>query len=223
MTCIDIYIDIETVARPIEFARDYLAEVEAKARDELKLESAIQERIVRAKSKWGLALDGFEIACVGVAAQDLHLCFPTDVSIEAPTEKHTLEQLVAFLSQFEMNLHRLIGYNLKAFDLPRIAIALARHGLEWPLAVLPGSSYGSERVLDLMNDPNGKAMGIFGSTPSLDAYSRAYGLGVKQFNAKKTTEMWLTVEGRQQLMAGCMWDIERTMLLHKKFQLMYHI
>lgn len=208
-----IVIDCETVAGPL--SAQERAEAEADIRSELVQEKAIQARL--SKLDTGGALDHSRARIVSIA---MYSCITDETySVSDDSEAIVMAWFVKTMHDFaEIGLpnHRFAGFNILAFDLPLIAIALKRNGL-----ALPGKRIGKWDCVDMMREPFGK---YWGNKP-LNYYLRCFGIPAKTADGSEVHEMWLQdcANNTKNVEEYCRQDVDRERQLYEALSGMYQL
>ena len=148
------------------------------------------------------ALDAIsgQVLCIGYRIehdQPAVLCSDTDGEIAM------LRQWWAALNDFERQ-PKLIGFNIKAFDLPFLIRRSWRHRLTVPYWLRQGR-YWNDLIVDLREVWQ---LGDSRAHGSLATISRHLGLGEKAGNGAMFSEMWNT--DRQAAVNYCLRDVQLT-------------
>jgi hypothetical protein len=122
---------------------------------------------------------------------------------DADGEAAMLRQWWALLNYYERN-PMLIGFNIKAFDLPFLVKRSWRHRVDVPYWLRNGR-YWAETVVDLREVWQ---LGDSRATGSLGAISRHLGLGEKSGSGAEFNLLWNT--DRQAAIDYCLQDVELT-------------
>ena len=145
------------------------------------------------------ALSG-QVLCIGyrVDHQEQNI-----LCADADGEVHLLRQWWALINYYERQ-PKLIGFNIKAFDLPFLIKRSWRHRIMPPYWLRQGR-YWSELVVDLREVWQ---LGDHRAHGSLGAISRHLGLGDKAGNGAHFHELFRT--DREAAIAYCLRDVELT-------------
>jgi hypothetical protein len=207
----NIVIDVETFALPA--SQEYLKEQEKIIREELVQERAIQARLEKIKNNGALDLARAQIVAVAIASDESDRI----ASISSNDEEQIAHWLFITIEHLhaETNLDlRFVGFNIIGFDLPMLSVLMARYELPLPFPL-------SQRkdVLDLMQEPFGRAIGM----KPLSWYLQAYGLEAKSASGSEVHEMWLAdvASGSTNVEQYCRKDVELEMQLFKKMSMFY--
>jgi len=110
-------------------------------------------------------------------------------------------------------IHRLIGFNIKLFDLPFLIRRSWKHGIPVPYPIRDGK-WWSKEIIDLRDEWQ---LGDRTVRGSLDAISKFLGTGEKIGDGKDFAR--LLEEDREQAIAYLRHDLELTRLMAKRFGL----
>ncbi len=128
------------------------AKIEAPSnyKDEMKKAAYVGERQQQLRDKIALSSRCAMLACVGLMLQDDDT--PTVLANDELTrdgEKHMLRQLAEVWPE---SPGCIVGFNVRDFDVPLLAVRLAIHGLELPWLPMPRNYRQVVELRDLFND-----------------------------------------------------------------------
>lgn len=145
------------------------------------------------------ALSG-RVLCIGYRIErDIPAVLCSDVDGEAEMLKQWWKAITTFDRQ-----PRLIGFNIKAFDLPFLIRRSWKHRIEVPYW-LRGGRYWNDLIVDLRDVWQ---LGDNRAHGSLASISRHLGLGEKAGNGAMFSELWQT--DREAAINYCLRDVQLT-------------
>jgi len=145
------------------------------------------------------ALSG-QILCIGYRIEREE---PSVLCSDADGEAAMLRQWWKLLTDFERT-PRLVGFNIKPFDLPFLVKRSWKHRIQIPYWLRQGR-YWNDLVVDLREVWQ---LGDSRAHGSLAAISRHLGLGEKAGNGAMFSELWQT--NRQAAIDYCLQDVKLT-------------
>lgn len=145
------------------------------------------------------ALSG-QILCIGYRIEREE---PSVLCSDADGEAAMLRQWWKLLTDFERT-PRLVGFNVKPFDLPFLVKRSWKHRIQIPYWLRQGR-YWNDLVVDLREVWQ---LGDSRAHGSLAAISRHLGLGEKSGNGAMFSELWQT--NRQAAIDYCLQDVKLT-------------
>ena len=145
------------------------------------------------------ALSG-QILCIGYRIEREE---PSVLCSDADGEAAMLRQWWKLLTDFERT-PRLVGFNIKPFDLPFLVKRSWKHRIQIPYWLRQGR-YWNDLVVDLREVWQ---LGDSRAHGSLAAISRHLGLGEKSGNGAMFSELWQT--NRQAAIDYCLQDVKLT-------------
>jgi hypothetical protein len=204
----NIYFDIETGPLPLaELNIPAFNPADVKLGN-IKNPDLIAEKLQKAEESHtadyirNAALDALsgQVLCIGyrVDHQEQNI-----LCADADGEAHLLRQWWALLNYYERQ-PQLIGFNIKAFDLPFLIKRSWRHKIMPPYWLRNGR-YWSELVVDLREVWQ---LGDNRAHGSLASISRHLGLGEKSGNGADFSLLWNT--DRQAAISYCLQDVKLT-------------
>jgi hypothetical protein len=203
-----IIFDIETVVREIPPA---IAEAKMKKlRNRFVKEDVIQENFEEWKSDtWAFQPGGSKPIAIGVGIEGVD-----GVLFEAMASDDEVELATWFLKILKtFPLHKLVGFNVKKFDLPQLMVSMAKAN------VAINQRYGRYDVIDLMKEPYGHDVGMF----SLDYYATIFGLPTHEEDGSMVAGMWEEdkKDGGTRVKDYCLKDVQLTKSLFDVFRLFH--
>lgn len=204
-----LVIDIETIRR--ELSEEEVANIRAsikpdsRMKDPVKIEADIDKKFGIKMDK--LALDPFYNQIVAISAR--YHGAGTAVRFDKCTDRedNLISEFVAWVAQLKDAKHEIypfVGVNIIGFDLPTIALHIAKFGID-PLGIdLMPSKYNRKRVIDLMT--------LFdGNWKSTDALADYFGIDTSDnpITGADVQECW--DDGSHDLIARhCKEDVDTT-------------
>lgn len=195
-----IVLDVETLARPREELEKIMPEFEppGNVKDPAKVAAAIAEKREKWIEKAALDATTGTIAIIGMLTPDGAVMLRADVRSEADMLKQF------WMTQASANFNVIVGHNLRNFDMPFIIRRSFVHGIGLPFGVLHKGRL-TEKFVDTTEL---WGAGERNATISLDALSRALGVGEKTGSGADFGALWEA--DKDKAVEYCANDLELT-------------
>lgn len=207
-----IVLDIETLAKPV--SEEAKAEKLSELNKKYKTPSVIEEHLAEWTDKQKFKPEGAELLCVGLGTlpddDELPLYNVGAMASDNPAEP--LKWFVEYMNEHATLGHKIVGFNVKAFDLPILALALHRHGLRLKRPL------GRYDIIDLCDNYSPFAH------RSLKQLSKLFGLpGDHSKSGALVADMWECdmQTGSRNVEHYCKEDVVRTGELYRALNRMY--
>lgn len=204
-----IIFDIETVVRDVP---PNIAEAKMKSlRNRFVKEEVIQKNFDEWKSDtWMFQPGGSKPIALGVYVESERAA-PFYESWASDDELELAMHFLAAIDSFP--LAKLVGFNIKKFDLPQLMVSIAK------ASIFPPSRFGRYDIIDLMKEPYGYDVGMF----SLDYYATIFGLPTHEEDGSMVASMWAEdkKDGGTRVKDYCLKDVQLTKALFDKYRLFH--
>ncbi len=204
-----IIFDVETIVREIP---QNIAEAKMKSlRSRFVKEEVIQRNFEEWKTDtWVFQPGGSQPIAVGVCIETTGI----DPLYDVKTSDDEVELARWFGEILKANpLHKLVGFNVKKFDLPQLIVSIAKAN------VALNQRFGRYDIIDLMKEPYGHDVGMF----SLEYYATMFGLPVHDGDGSMVAKWW--EEDRKdngtRVKEYCMRDVHLTKQVFDKLRLFH--
>lgn len=204
-----IIFDVETVVRDIP---QNIADAKMKnLRGRFVKEEVIQKNFEEWKNDtWAFQPGGSRPIAVGVCIETMGS--DTLFDVKASDDEGGLARWFGEILKANP-LHKLVGFNIKKFDLPQLVVSMAKAN------ILINQRFGRYDVIDLMKEPWGHDCGFF----SLEYYATMFGLPVHEGDGSMVAGWWEEdkKDGGTRVKDYCLQDVQLTKHVFDKFRLFH--
>lgn len=205
----DIVFDIETIPRAIP--ESFLLKKKQKLEEEYAKPETVEKHLEDWKAnKWCFQPGASQPICIGLYPDKGPLAVFANTD-ETRLAADLLEWFWELARVHGHTGHKLVGFNIKKFDLPQLMFSVAKLGKKLPV------TFGKWDYIDLMKEPYGYDTGPY----SLAYYAEMFGLEGKLMDGGQVTEVWDNGKGIDKIKAYCGQDVMITHALFEKFKLIH--